>query len=83
MSAKRKPAPEAIHAFRPPPPIDDPLLGTAEVAAIFGCHPVTLFRWLRDNPAFPRPGRISANRLAWRRSAIEKYIDSRMLDGAR
>ncbi|MGB3043123.1 MAG: AlpA family phage regulatory protein [Xanthobacteraceae bacterium] len=84
MSAKRKPTAEAIRAFRRPSAIDDPLLGTNEVAAIFGVHPITIFRWMKDNPNFPKPGRISANRLGWRRSAIEKYIDSCMSsEGAR
>jgi predicted DNA-binding transcriptional regulator AlpA len=62
-----------------PPRNDDPLIGTAEVAARLMCHPVSVFRFMRENPDFPVPQRISANRLAWRESAITNYIASRPL----
>jgi predicted DNA-binding transcriptional regulator AlpA len=60
-------------------PSDDPLIGTNEVAAELMCHPVTVFRFLRERPDFPLPIRISANRLAWRLSAIRAYVASRPL----
>ena len=64
---------------RTAPVIDDPLLSTVEIAAILGKHPLSIYRYLRENPEFPVPIRISANRLAWRMSAIEAYIASRPL----
>jgi predicted DNA-binding transcriptional regulator AlpA len=57
----------------------DPLIGTAEVAAELMCHPVSVFRYMRERPDFPVPIRISANRLAWRLSVIRAYVASRPL----
>lgn len=58
---------------------DDPLVGTIEVARMIMCHPVTVFRYMRERPDFPQPIRLSANRLAWRRSQIIDYVASRPL----
>jgi len=58
---------------------DDRLIGTADVAAKLMCHPVSVFRYMRERPDFPQPMRISANRLAWRLSAIRAYVASRPL----
>ena len=61
------------------PPEDDPLIGTSEVAHELMCHPVSVFRYMRERPEFPVPIRISSNRLAWRRSVIRAYVASRPL----
>jgi predicted DNA-binding transcriptional regulator AlpA len=58
---------------------DDPLIGTAAVAAELMCHPVSVYRYMRERPDFPVPIRISANRLAWRLSTIRAYVASRPL----
>jgi predicted DNA-binding transcriptional regulator AlpA len=58
---------------------DDPLIGTSAVAHELMCHPVTVFRYMRERPDFPIPIRISSNRLAWRLSAIRAYVASRPL----
>jgi predicted DNA-binding transcriptional regulator AlpA len=60
-------------------PTDDPLIGTSEVARELMCHPVSVFRYLRERPEFPVPIRISSNRLAWRLSVIRAYVASRPL----
>lgn len=67
----------ALRAYRPQSPLSDPLVGTAEVAAILGCHVITVWRKVKNDPEFPKPIRISSNRVAWKLSAIEKFIDSR------
>ena len=77
MSYTTKPRAEVLRAFKPPANVADPLVGTAEVAAIIGCHVTTLFKRMSGESDFPKPIRISANRLAWRLSAINAYIDSR------
>jgi predicted DNA-binding transcriptional regulator AlpA len=58
---------------------DDPLIGTSEVAHQLMCHPVSVFRYMRERPDFPVPIRISSNRLAWRLSVIRAYVASRPL----
>jgi predicted DNA-binding transcriptional regulator AlpA len=58
---------------------DDPLIGTSEVAHELMCHPVSVFRYMRERPDFPVPIRISSHRLAWRLSAIRAYVASRPL----
>jgi predicted DNA-binding transcriptional regulator AlpA len=60
-------------------PTHDPLIGTTEVATELMCHPVSVFRKLRNDPDFPVPIRISSNRLAWRLSTIRTYVASRPL----
>jgi predicted DNA-binding transcriptional regulator AlpA len=68
-----------MQAPQRPSIIDDPFIGTNELAAILHKHPLSIHRYLREDPEFPVPIRISANRLAWRMSAIEAYIASRPL----
>jgi predicted DNA-binding transcriptional regulator AlpA len=58
---------------------DDPLIGTAEVAHELNCHPVSVYRKMREDPEFPVPMWITSNRLAWRRSWIRGYVASRPL----
>jgi predicted DNA-binding transcriptional regulator AlpA len=65
--------------FQPGGNNDDPLIGTTVVATELMCHPVSVFRFMRDRPDFPVPIRISANRLAWRLSVIRAYVASRPL----
>jgi predicted DNA-binding transcriptional regulator AlpA len=66
-----------------PDVIADPLLSTNEVAIAINKHPLSIYRMLREKKAgekhldFPDPIRISENRLAWRKSAIEAFIASR------
>jgi predicted DNA-binding transcriptional regulator AlpA len=57
--------------------IDDPFLSTNEVAVVLMKHPLSIHRYLREDPEFPKPVRVSANRLGWRKSVIEAYIASR------
>jgi predicted DNA-binding transcriptional regulator AlpA len=57
----------------------DPLIGTSQVANELMCHPVSVFRYMRERPDFPVPIRISSNRLAWRLSVIRAYVASRPL----
>ena len=54
--------------------IDDPFLSTNEVAAALKKHPLSIYRYLREDPEFPKPVRVSANRLGWRKSVIEAYV---------
>jgi predicted DNA-binding transcriptional regulator AlpA len=75
-SAERKIAPAHTAGG---PPEDDPFIGTSEVANELMCHPVSVFRFLRERPDFPVPMWISPNRLAWRRSVIRAYVASRPL----
>lgn len=67
---------EVLRAFRPQSVAVDPLVNTSEFAAILGIHPVTLFRRMHAKD-FPKPIRLSANRIAWRMSVVNAYIDSR------
>jgi predicted DNA-binding transcriptional regulator AlpA len=58
---------------------DDPLVGTSEVAHELMCHPMSVFRYMRERADFPVPIRISSNRLAWRLSVIRAYVATRPL----
>jgi predicted DNA-binding transcriptional regulator AlpA len=55
---------------------NDPLLNTREVAEMLRVHPLSIYRFLREKREdleFPVPIRLFADRLAWRRSAIDEY----------
>jgi predicted DNA-binding transcriptional regulator AlpA len=53
------------------------LIDTNETARRVGCHPLTLYRWKRTIPEFPRPIRISPNRVAYFEDEINEYINTR------
>lgn len=37
----------------------------------------TLWRWVKENPAFPKPLKLSAKVTAWKISEISAWLDSR------
>ena len=65
-----------LHRERVSDLINDPYLGTNELAAFIGRHPLSIYRYLRTNPDFPVPIRIGS-RLAWRLSEVKAYVASR------
>jgi predicted DNA-binding transcriptional regulator AlpA len=64
---------------------EDRLIGTAELARLLGCHPVTLYKKLASDPEtgeardpeFPQPIRGIGHRLKWRLSTARAYIEAR------
>jgi predicted DNA-binding transcriptional regulator AlpA len=50
------------------------ILSTTEVAARFKCHPVTIWRRLKREKAFPRPFPLGPNSLGWYEDEIEAFI---------
>jgi predicted DNA-binding transcriptional regulator AlpA len=55
----------------------DVMLSGVQVAEILNCHKVTLWRWMREIPDFPRPVRISPGRVAFYEREIQRYIKTR------
>jgi prophage regulatory protein len=53
------------------------LIDLKETAKRVGCHPLTIYRHLKNISDFPRPIRISPNRIAFFEDEIIDYIDSR------
>jgi predicted DNA-binding transcriptional regulator AlpA len=59
--------------------IDDPFVDSKYVAALLQVHLLTVYRYLRENKEFPVPIKLTANRLAWPKSQIDKYVADRPL----
>lgn len=77
LGAKR-----AQNRFRADYPIPEaikgrPLIDPRETARRVGCHPVTLYRWMRSIEGFPIPIRITQHRIAFFEDEVTAYIDSR------
>jgi len=53
------------------------LLTAEQTAALLNCHKVTLWRWMKTIPEFPRPIRISPGRIAFFEDEVTKYISTR------
>jgi predicted DNA-binding transcriptional regulator AlpA len=53
------------------------LIDPRVTAKRLGCHPVTLYRWMKTLPNFPIAIRISPNRIAFYEDEVAAYIDSR------
>lgn len=48
-------------------------LSNAQLAARYGLHRTTLWRWAKTDPTFPKPVALSAGCTRWKLSAIEKW----------
>lgn len=44
-----------------------------QLAARYGVHRSTLWRWTKKNPAFPRPFTLSPGCSRWKFSAVENW----------
>ena len=77
LGARR--APNRWRADYPIPAISNgrALIDPRETARRVGCHPVTLYRWMKSLPGFPIAIRISPNRIAFFEDEVTAYIDSR------
>ena len=56
------------------PNFPDPFLAPKEVAALLGVRVPTIWRWRRDG-RFPHAVRLGPQRIGWRKSTIERWID--------
>jgi prophage regulatory protein len=54
-------------------------LNDREIAARFGVHRLTPRRWVREDPSFPRPVKLSAGCTRWRLADIEAWETSKAL----
>lgn len=55
---------------------DEALLDTREICRLLGISRTTLWR-LRQRRDFPSPIRLSTRRIAWRRDAIDAWLEAR------
>jgi len=74
---KRKRRPRS-YGLPPPETMGGRVLITPrETASRLGVHTATLYRWLRSNPEFPRPIRVSENVTAYYEDEVARYIETR------
>lgn len=48
-------------------------ISDVQLAARYGVHRMTPWRWLRDDPTFPQPYRLSGRCTRWRAEDIEAW----------
>lgn len=48
-------------------------LSDTDLSERYGVHRTTVWRWVRNDPAFPRPIALSAGCTRWKRSDIEYW----------
>lgn len=48
-------------------------LSDAQLAARYGVHRTTLWRWAKTDPAFPKPVSLSPGCTRWKLSAIKDW----------
>ena len=58
-------------------------LSPQQVAEMFGVSQATIFRWLRDNPEFPRPLKLSAGCTRFSLVGLQIYVTSLEANDAR
>jgi predicted DNA-binding transcriptional regulator AlpA len=75
VPAEKAEKPKRVHR---PVVLDDQFYRTPATAKFFDVSKQTIFEWLKDEKlGFPRPIRLGKNSIAWRRSALEKWVASR------
>ncbi|HIF9261086.1 helix-turn-helix domain-containing protein [Photobacterium damselae subsp. damselae] len=52
----------------------NPLLSSADVAAIVGRSPITIYRWMREG-LLPPPIMVKGRVLGWRESVIDDWLE--------
>jgi predicted DNA-binding transcriptional regulator AlpA len=62
--------------MRSPMMTDQPLLSARTVCKMLGISRATLWRMQRSNE-FPASIKITERRIAWRRDAVERWLDDR------
>jgi predicted DNA-binding transcriptional regulator AlpA len=62
--------------YQPPPPDPDPLLTTADVGRVLHVSKRTVQRWVRRR-ILPAPMRFSAQKLFWRTSTINRFVEAK------
>lgn len=55
----------------------------SNVASRYGVHRSTLYRWLRDDPTFPRPVMLSGGCVRWRIAELEAWEKAKAKTTAR
>ena len=48
-------------------------LNDTQIAAIFSVHRMTIWRWVKSDPAFPKPIRLSSRCTRWKKSDVDAW----------
>jgi len=49
----------------------------SDLAEHYGVHRTTIWAWVRDNPEFPKPVKLSKKVTRWRGQSINAFDDAR------
>ncbi|WP_080713037.1 helix-turn-helix transcriptional regulator [Bordetella bronchiseptica] len=53
------------------------ILRTKDVLQLLGIGRTTLYRWLEQNPQFPRPVSLGPNSIGWFENELNQWLASR------
>ncbi|WP_186194531.1 MULTISPECIES: helix-turn-helix transcriptional regulator [Burkholderia] len=54
------------------------ILRTKDVLKLLGIGRTTLYRWLEQNPQFPRPVSLGPNSIGWFENDLNQWLGSRI-----
>ncbi|GGB31145.1 helix-turn-helix transcriptional regulator [Allosediminivita pacifica] len=60
--------------------MNDIFLSDVQIAAVYSVHRMTVWRWLKSDPTFPKPFRLSGRCTRWKKSEIEAWEASKASD---
>ena len=72
---------QIVHESKPVIPRDR-LIRLNELESLIGCKKSTIYLWLKTDPGFPRPIRLSARMVAWSENAVLSWVQNRINTGA-
>ncbi len=47
------------------------------ICQMTGCSPATIWRWVKTDPAFPKPFKLGPNSTGWDDSEIDRWLSAR------
>lgn len=72
---------QIVHESKPVIPRDR-LIRLNELESLIGCKKSTIYTWLKTDPDFPRPIRLSARMVAWSENSVLSWVQNRINTGA-
>ncbi len=68
---------QIVHESKPVIPRDR-LIRLSELESLIGVKKSTVYHWLKVDPDFPRPIRLSARMVAWSENSVLSWVQARI-----
>jgi prophage regulatory protein len=60
-------------AYRSESIMPETYVSDIQIAALYGVHRMTIWRWNKSDPTFPKPFRLSGRCTRWKKSEIDAW----------